>query len=79
MPTAVAFDARELESKVQAMYRDVAEKPHGATVDHFFRIESRGAVYLAAKAHLRVFVGTHDTGLGLTEARQHFLRIVADG
>ncbi len=30
MPTAVAFDARELESKVQAMYRDVAEKPHGA-------------------------------------------------
>jgi arsenite methyltransferase len=30
MPTAVAFDARELESKVQAMYRDVAEKPHGS-------------------------------------------------
>src|SRR5437763_237290 len=29
MPTAVAFDAHELESKVKAMYRDVAEKPHG--------------------------------------------------
>src|SRR5437660_1187152 len=29
MPTTVAFDPRELESKVQAMYRDVAEKPHG--------------------------------------------------
>src|SRR5262249_31442713 len=29
MPTTVAFDARELESKVKAMYRDVAEKPHG--------------------------------------------------
>jgi arsenite methyltransferase len=28
MPTAVAFDARELESKVKAMYRDVAERPH---------------------------------------------------
>jgi ubiquinone/menaquinone biosynthesis C-methylase UbiE len=29
MPAAVAFDARELESKVKAMYRDVAERPHG--------------------------------------------------
>ena len=29
MPTAVAFDARELESKVKAMYCDVAERPHG--------------------------------------------------
>jgi SAM-dependent methyltransferase len=30
MPTSVAFDARELESKVKAMYRDVAERPHAA-------------------------------------------------
>src|SRR6266498_3627523 len=30
MPTTMVFDARELESKVQVMYRDVAEKPHGA-------------------------------------------------
>jgi arsenite methyltransferase len=29
MATAVGFDAGELESKVKAMYRDVAEKPHG--------------------------------------------------
>jgi len=30
MTTTVAFDARELESKVKEMYRDVAERPHGA-------------------------------------------------
>jgi SAM-dependent methyltransferase len=30
MPTTVAFDARELENKVKAMYRDVAERPHGS-------------------------------------------------
>src|ERR1700737_2266244 len=29
MATVTAFDARELESKVKAMYRDVAERPHG--------------------------------------------------
>lgn len=29
MSTVVAFDARELEAKVKAMYRDVAENPHG--------------------------------------------------
>jgi arsenite methyltransferase len=29
MSTLVRFDAGELESKVKAMYRDVAEKPHG--------------------------------------------------
>ena len=29
MSTVVSFDASELESKVKAMYRDVAEKPHG--------------------------------------------------
>ena len=29
MSTVVSFDAGELESKVKAMYRDVAEKPHG--------------------------------------------------
>src|SRR5436190_16966174 len=29
MATVVSFDAGELESKVKAMYRDVAEKPPG--------------------------------------------------
>lgn len=29
MSTVVSFDADELETKVKAMYRDVAEKPHG--------------------------------------------------
>jgi ubiquinone/menaquinone biosynthesis C-methylase UbiE len=29
MSTVVSFDAGELESKVKAMYRDVAERPHG--------------------------------------------------
>ena len=29
MATVTAFDASELESKVKAMYRDVAERPHG--------------------------------------------------
>ena len=29
MSTVVSFDAGELESKVKAMYRDVAETPHG--------------------------------------------------
>jgi SAM-dependent methyltransferase len=29
MSNVVSFDAGELESKVKAMYRDVAEKPHG--------------------------------------------------
>jgi SAM-dependent methyltransferase len=28
--TGVAFDPKELESKVKAMYRDVAENPHGS-------------------------------------------------
>ena len=56
-----------------------AEKPHRATVDHFFGIEPRRTVHLAAKPELRVFVRPHDAGLGLTEARQYFLRIVADG
>jgi SAM-dependent methyltransferase len=29
MPSAVTFDPKELESKVKAMYRSVAENPHG--------------------------------------------------
>jgi ubiquinone/menaquinone biosynthesis C-methylase UbiE len=29
MTTATAFNAKELETKVKAMYRDVAENPHG--------------------------------------------------
>ena len=29
MATATAFDPKELESKVKAMYRNVAENPHG--------------------------------------------------
>jgi hypothetical protein len=29
MTTTTAFDPKELESKVKAMYRSVAENPHG--------------------------------------------------
>src|SRR5438045_6615251 len=29
MTTTVSFDPKELEGKVKAMYRDVAENPHG--------------------------------------------------
>ena len=56
-----------------------AEKAHGAAIDDFFRIEPRRPVHLAAEAKLGVFVRTHNPGLGLAQARKHFLRIVADG
>ena len=55
-----------------------AEEAHGAAVDRLGRIERRRAVHLAAEAELGVFVGLHDAGLGLAQARQHFLRVVAD-
>jgi len=35
-------------------------------------------VNLAAKPELGVFLGGDDAGLGLAQARQHFLAIVAD-
>jgi hypothetical protein len=55
-----------------------AEEPHGAAIDGFRRIERGRAVHLAAKSELGVFVGAADAGLGLAQARQHFLRVVAD-
>ena len=55
-----------------------AEEAHGAAVDRFARIERRRAVHLAAEAELGVLVGAHDAGLGLAQARQHFLGVVAD-
>ena len=49
-------------------------------------ISARGAVELVNRWDYNndgnidlLFVGTHDPGFGLTEARQHFLRIIADG
>ena len=59
--------------------RAAAEKAHGAAVDHFRRIERGRAVHLAAEAELGVFLGAHDAGLGLAQAGQNFLRVVADG
>jgi hypothetical protein len=55
------------------------EKPQGTTVDHFLDIEPRGAVHLAAKAQLRIFVGADDSGFRLTQTRQYFLCVVSDG
>ena len=43
------------------------------------RIERGRAVHLAAEAKLGIFVGAHDAGLRLAQARQNFLGIVADG
>ena len=56
-----------------------AEETHGAAVDRFFGIERGRAVHLAAEAELGVFVGAHDAGLRLAQARQHLLGVVADG
>jgi hypothetical protein len=55
------------------------KKAHRAAINHFFRIEPRCTVHLAAEAEFCVFVGTHDAGFGFAQARQNFLRIVADG
>ncbi len=43
------------------------------------RIERRRAVHLAAEAELGEFLGARDAGLGLAQAGQNFLRVVADG
>ena len=59
--------------------RALPEEAHGAAVDRARRIERRRAVHLAAEAVLGEFLGARDAGLGLAQAGQHFLRIVADG
>jgi hypothetical protein len=56
-----------------------AKKTHGATIDDFFRIESRRAVDLAPKPEFGIFIGAYDAGLALAQAGQHFLSIVTDG
>jgi hypothetical protein len=58
--------------------RPAAEKAHGAAVDRLFRIERGRTVHLASKAELGVPVGARNPGLGLTQARQNFLGVVAD-
>ena len=58
--------------------RAAAEEAHGAAIDRLFRIERGRAVHLTAKAELGVFVGARNAGLGLAQARQNFLGVVAD-
>ena len=55
-----------------------AMKTHGAAVEEFFGLQARGALDLAAEAEFGVFLGARNAGLGLAQARQHFLRVVAD-
>jgi len=55
------------------------EEPHGAAVDGFLRIEPRRTVDLAAEPELGVFVGARNAGFRFPQARQHLLRVVADG
>jgi hypothetical protein len=54
------------------------EEAHGAAVDRLGRIEPGCALHLAAKAELGIVLGAADAGFGLPQARQHFLRVVAD-
>ena len=56
-----------------------AEKPHGAAIDRLGRVECRRALDLAAETELGIFIRARDAGLGLAQARQDFLRVVADG
>ena len=56
-----------------------AEEAHGAAIDRASAIERRRAVHLAAEAELGEFVGARNAGLRFAQARQHFLRVVADG
>ena len=56
-----------------------AEEAHSAAVDRFRRIEGGRALHLAAEAERGVFVGARNAGLGLAQARQHLLGVVADG
>ena len=46
--------------------------------DHRLPLEVDGAVHLAAKSELGVFVRAHDAGLGLPQRGQHLLGVVPD-
>ena len=56
-----------------------ADETHRAAVHRLGRIERRRAVHLAAEPKLGVSIGLDDAGLGFAEAREHFLRVIADG
>src|SRR5262249_4379360 len=58
--------------------RAAAEEAHGATVDRLFRVEGGRPVHLTAKAELGIFIGARNARLGLAQARQNFLGVVAD-
>src|SRR5262249_8225454 len=58
--------------------RAIAHEAHHALVYNVFWIELRLPGHLRAKTTLRVIGNPADTGLGFAQARQHFLRIVAD-
>jgi hypothetical protein len=55
-----------------------AVEAQGAAVQHVRGVELRSAVHLAAEAELPVGVREDDAGARLTQARKHFLRVVAD-
>jgi hypothetical protein len=55
-----------------------AKEAHGAAVDDFVRIETRRTMDLAAESQLGVFFRSNDSGFGLAQTCQHFLRVVAD-
>ena len=92
-PEPMMMPVRSLETSLSCkpgvadrlLHRDVvpggaaAEEAHGAAVDGFGRIERGRAVDLAAEAERGVFVGARNAGLGLAQARQHLLGVVADG
>src|SRR6185437_858272 len=56
-----------------------AEKTHGAAINRRRRIERRRALHLAAEAELGEILRPADAGLGLAQAGQNFLGVVADG
>ena len=58
--------------------RAAAMETHGPPVDGALRIELRLPVHLAAEAELLVALRRNDAGARLAQARQHFLRVVAD-
>jgi len=58
--------------------RAAAEEAHGATVDRLFRVKGWRSVHLTAKAELGIFIGARNARLGLAQARQNFLGVVAD-
>ncbi len=58
--------------------RAAAEEAHRATIDRLLRIESGRSVHLTAKAEFGILIGARNSRFGFTQARQHFLGIVAD-